>query len=470
MKIIIRILILLFFIFLSFIPLGILGGWEIPYEQGLLTKEKEDERTLKRLELEEQRATLRNLPNILKKPEKLAKSYNELLKTEGWFGANILRGVKASFNVLKERGQLLPFLWRFSYMPPLPGIEERSAKNELNVFDWLWIFANTDIFIRPRNIWQYIGYAFTITLRLFGEFMIIYLILTAIIVIREKKKIFWHWKRVFYAFLITFFINAFLTNIAAYRQPEILKFEALLYFGRMDSSTMAAAVYRRIVGELIMPAGILGIILLGVYVFSRMGPKYRKELINKQLIKASEKGDIKKVTLLLENGADVNTKDNDGWTPLMHAAEKGHKEVVELLIEKGADVNTKDNDGWTPLMYASKNNDLEIIRLLLEKGANVNLTDKYGQTALILASANGHKEVVELLLEKGANVNIQDEDGWTALMFASQNGYKEVVELMIENGADVNAKDNLGKTALMLASENGHKEIVELLKSYGAKR
>jgi hypothetical protein len=155
---------------------------------------------------------------------------------------------------------------------------------------------------------------------------------------------------------------------------------------------------------------------------------------------------------------------------LIKAIEKGDKEKVKELLDKRAEINIRDNDGWTPLMYASKNNDLEIIKLLLEKGANVNLTDKYGQTALILASANGHKEAVELLLEKGADVNIQDEDGWTALMFASQNGYKEVVELLIEKGADVNAKDNLGKTALMLAAQNGHEEIVELLKSYGAKK
>jgi len=250
--------------------------------------------------------------------------------------------------------------------------------------------------------WQYAGAKMAEALPLFGEFMITYLILTAIIVIGQKKKIFWHLKRVFYAFLITFFIDAFLINIAAYRQPEILKFEASLYFGRIDSSTMAAAVYRRIVEELIMPAWILGIILLGVYVFSRMGPKYRKELINKQLIKASEKGDIKKVTLLLENGADVNTKDNDGWTPLMHAAEKGHKEVVELLIEKGADVNIQDEDGWTALMFASQNGHKEVVELLIEKGADVNAKDYFGLTALMFAEGMGHKEIVKLLKSYGA--------------------------------------------------------------------
>jgi ankyrin repeat protein len=62
------------------------------------------------------------------------------------------------------------------------------------------------------------------------------------------------------------------------------------------------------------------------------------------------------VKLLLKKGADVESKDSRGRTPLSWAAEKGHEEVMELLLEKGADVESKDTEyGQTPLSWAAEN-------------------------------------------------------------------------------------------------------------------
>ena len=52
-------------------------------------------------------------------------------------------------------------------------------------------------------------------------------------------------------------------------------------------------------------------------------------------------GRMEVVELLIANGANVNAKDKDGGTPLLHATLSGHREIVELLISKGADVNAK---------------------------------------------------------------------------------------------------------------------------------
>jgi ankyrin repeat protein len=61
---------------------------------------------------------------------------------------------------------------------------------------------------------------------------------------------------------------------------------------------------------------------------------------------ASWEGHDSVVTLLLENGADVNAKDNDsGDMPLHLASWKGHQAVVSILLEKGANVDAKDEDG-----------------------------------------------------------------------------------------------------------------------------
>jgi ankyrin repeat protein len=67
---------------------------------------------------------------------------------------------------------------------------------------------------------------------------------------------------------------------------------------------------------------------------------------------AAKIGDLAGVQAELDKGADVNTKDNGGRTPLYRAAAYGHKEIAELLIAKGADVNAKIEDGGTPLDIA----------------------------------------------------------------------------------------------------------------------
>ena len=71
--------------------------------------------------------------------------------------------------------------------------------------------------------------------------------------------------------------------------------------------------------------------------------------------KAAISGNIEAVKQYLDDGADVNTKDEVGRTPLHVAARKGHKEIAKLLIAEGADVNTKDENSLTPLDLAIQN-------------------------------------------------------------------------------------------------------------------
>jgi ankyrin repeat protein len=73
--------------------------------------------------------------------------------------------------------------------------------------------------------------------------------------------------------------------------------------------------------------------------------------------------------LLLEKGADINTKDSTGKAPLIHAAKRGLKGLVELLLEKGAEIEAQDGKGWTALDWAQSVDASRVVSLLREKGA-----------------------------------------------------------------------------------------------------
>jgi ankyrin repeat protein len=80
----------------------------------------------------------------------------------------------------------------------------------------------------------------------------------------------------------------------------------------------------------------------------------------------------------------------------------GSLEIVKILLDKGADVNTKDNYGSTALMMASRDGRIEVVKLLLSKKADANAKDEDGDTALIKATNEGNTEMMDLLKSHGA--------------------------------------------------------------------
>ena len=89
--------------------------------------------------------------------------------------------------------------------------------------------------------------------------------------------------------------------------------------------------------------------------------------------------------LLHHNDADLHVRGLFGISPLHSAAHFGDLEVIRKLIEYDADINAKDEKGWTPLHLASISRyfkDGSILRLLLEHGADINAWSKYGWTPL----------------------------------------------------------------------------------------
>jgi ankyrin repeat protein len=76
--------------------------------------------------------------------------------------------------------------------------------------------------------------------------------------------------------------------------------------------------------------------LMLVCLFTALATQAAYGDINSDLLEAAEAGDTARVEQLLEQGADVNAKDKDGYTALMLAAFSGHTETVKTLLDAGA--------------------------------------------------------------------------------------------------------------------------------------
>ena len=188
---------------------------------------------------------------------------------------------------------------------------------------------------------------------------------------------------------------------------------------------------------------------------------------------ATLKGHTGIVAYMLQNGADVNQKDQlDGNAPLHLAAEGGDVPMAELLLQHKANLRATTSDGrFLPLHFAAGNGRAEIIDLLLAAGAKVDAKSLTRQTPLYNAAENGHLAVVELLITKGAKVNmICDSGGDTALTAACYGNHISTVNYLLQQGASPNGlgDENPGDFYASPLSRATNAEVVDLLIKAGA--
>jgi ankyrin repeat protein len=188
------------------------------------------------------------------------------------------------------------------------------------------------------------------------------------------------------------------------------------------------------------------------------------------LIFAAEKGHLTTVQALLSApDIDIDAQISNGVTALYLAALNGKDEFVKALINKGANVNVRTNDGWTPLVSAAEKGHLTTVQALLgAPDIDIDAQNVSGATALIFAAMHGHLTTLQRLIEKGANVNITDNGGWTPLMLAIEKGHPTTAQALLSvPGIDINAQTSDGVTALYLAALNGHYDLVKALIDQG---
>ncbi len=206
--------------------------------------------------------------------------------------------------------------------------------------------------------------------------------------------------------------------------------------------------------------------------------KKAKERLASRNIDYSEKGFLDSVArgqteivkLFLASGMSPNTQRGE-MTALLEACRRGktHNEIAAALIEAGAEINSRDPYGVTPLIFAAISGSPETMRLLMSRGSDVKAKDVDGRTALIEVLTTENEmppEMVEDLIRAGADVNVRIYGGMTPLMIAA-GGNPRILRALIEAGADLNARDDQGATPLRWAKDSP--ENYQLLKNAGAK-
>ncbi|KAL7950670.1 hypothetical protein V8C42DRAFT_350481 [Trichoderma barbatum] len=190
------------------------------------------------------------------------------------------------------------------------------------------------------------------------------------------------------------------------------------------------------------------------------------QIYNFALSFAAAHGLIEVVKQRLDEGADVDVRGNQDFTPLVTASLRDKTEMARLLIKRGARIGPRNKDGITalfaasastcleleditPLMFASRLGSTEVVQLLLNNGADMEVKGFKGVTALMIAFAEGHAGVVQLLT---------DRDEW----------HIEIVRQLLDIGqSDLYARNKDGRTALDWAIKSGHEDMIQLLRDAG---
>jgi len=148
---------------------------------------------------------------------------------------------------------------------------------------------------------------------------------------------------------------------------------------------------------------------------------------------AAQEGTMESIIVLLDFGADVNTPDTEGCSPLLNAIywrKEVAEDVVKLLLRGKADVNQKNNLGSTPLNAAIKTRNHGCTKLLLEAKADVNVIGEYGITYLQYAAIFGSGVSVTQLLKFNANV---DDDTFDHYALQNRTDRESVLNALAEH-------------------------------------
>ncbi|UTC74617.1 ankyrin repeat domain-containing protein [Treponema sp. OMZ 792] len=166
---------------------------------------------------------------------------------------------------------------------------------------------------------------------------------------------------------------------------------------------------------------------------------------------------------LITAGANPNLKDNYGETPLHIAARIGmNDDILDQLLKAGADINERNKKGQTPLILAIERNQTQQVDFLINHGADIHAEDKSGESAFIHSISAGLPMVEHVVTEK--NITERDSEGSTPLHIAvSHRASSDIIYYLVEKKSLINTRNKLGNTPLHIAAEKNYREAGEIL-------
>ena len=178
---------------------------------------------------------------------------------------------------------------------------------------------------------------------------------------------------------------------------------------------------------------------------------------------AASKGNIEGMDLLLKYGADVESKDAGGKTPIMEAAKNKQADAIRWLVEEhNANIEANSKIGGGVMMWGAIFGDLNTVQALIDMGAPLDqIVPATGYTALTWAAGhNSNSDVVRILIESGSDIEHRDViESATPLMHAVRTGNLKNVQLLLEAKAEVNTVDREGRTPLIIGSSFQNVEV-----------
>ncbi|XP_077349985.1 uncharacterized protein LOC143998115 [Lithobates pipiens] len=181
------------------------------------------------------------------------------------------------------------------------------------------------------------------------------------------------------------------------------------------------------------------------------------------------KRDVEVARLLVECGAPVDGRNDEGQTPLHIAAWEGDEAMVKFLHQCKANPNITDKLERSALHIAAERGNTAIVDNLTDKfNSNVMARTKDGDTLMHIASQCGHPETALSFLKKGVLLHMPNKSGAVCLHAAARRGHTAVVKALLQKGAHVDARTKEDYTALHIATEACKPHVVQTLLGFGA--